>query len=224
MSGRKRPASPSPDGALPHVGAVFGQRVLDRRKMLSLTQEQLAELVTEISGLPVSRLVVRKVEEGGQRAENVSLLELFAFAAALKIAPVYLMTPNEDEAVMTVPARPEIRADNVRAWVRGDLPLDYRDWPDYIRAMPNSEMQRGLQRSRRPGIEVSTTPTPSGALHVGLVPADDTVDGEKTAEDVHYEAWDLTEGEAIRLGEKPEPDDRELAENIYDDEEGDNDA
>lgn len=182
--------------------------------MRSLTQEQLADLVTEISGLPISRLVVRKIEEGGQRAENVSLVELFAFAAALKIAPVYLMAPNEDDAIMTVPTRTEIRADNVRAWVRGDLALDYRDWPDYIRAMPDSEMKRGLQKSRRPGIDVSTTPSPSGALHLGFVPSDHAVDGEKTAEDVEYEAWDLTEGEAIRLGEKPEPDDWEIAEDI----------
>jgi hypothetical protein len=150
--------------------------------------------------------VVKAIEtnKGGERAANVSVAELFALAAALNIGPAHLLTPVDDSELVSAPGVPELRADNLRAWVRGMLPLDWREWADFLRAWPDSELRRELRLGQRRGVQVRVSPAPSGAIEGGFgesLPQElDPFLNPKAEELADAAAWEITHGEAVRRG------------------------
>jgi transcriptional regulator with XRE-family HTH domain len=184
------------------VETVFARRLREVRDLRDLTREGLSKRVRELTGLSISAQVIKTIEGGGERARNVTISELFAFAATLNVAPAHLLTSTDDAETMVVPTRDEIRSDNVRAWIRGLLPLDYTQWGEFVRTWPASELARSLRMSPRPGLDVKRTPSPSGALEGGFVAPEDRGSPQLSEEQVEDRAWEITEGEDQRQGRK----------------------
>jgi transcriptional regulator with XRE-family HTH domain len=122
-------------------GQVFAERVKARRKRLGWTQQQLADRLREY-GLPTDRTTIVKLEKG-ERAQAAPLDRLFAFAAALGVAPVHLFVPLDDDASIAI-GNTTLPAPHARSWIRGETPLPLEPDFDY-REMPRSEMQRRLE-------------------------------------------------------------------------------
>lgn len=203
----------------PSPGSVFASRLRDVRALRRLGRNELAVLVADL-GVPMSAQVIKKIEQGGRRAENVSLVELLAFAAALNVGPVHLLAPNDDAAAVAYPIGRPIEAAHLRGWLRGLVPLNPEGWAEFARSWPGSELKRGLRLGTRPGIVVRPTRSASGALEGGFgdVPVvDDELSGgagfTESEEAVEDGVADL-DFEDVRLGHVPEPE-WEIPENIY---------
>jgi transcriptional regulator with XRE-family HTH domain len=134
-------------------GQVFGQRVYETRERLGLTQQQLANRLEEIGHKPMHRMTVAKIEAGRDgpwqsvRAERVTLAETLAFAAALNVAPVHLITPLADEVPVAITRKHAARASVLRQWIRGDVPLwprrtqvSVRDYIEWLTSRPEAEL------------------------------------------------------------------------------------
>jgi len=119
-------------------GQVLAHRVREARKRRDWTQQQLADRLREL-GFPTHRLTIAKIEKGGTRAENAPLREVLALAAALDVAPVHLLVPLEDEAMVAVTPELFSQARHVRAWIRGRNILRGGDLAQYLAEMPDSE-------------------------------------------------------------------------------------
>lgn len=98
------------------------RRVKELRGKRRLTGAQLAERMTE-AGIRCDRSIVANLEGG--RRHTVSVAELLALALVLNVAPVHLLVdPDDGEAGYQVtPAVTAGRA-SVRAWIRGNDPID----------------------------------------------------------------------------------------------------
>jgi len=94
---------------------VFGARVREIRQLRGLSQTELARRV------PIDRTTLNKIERG--KRSDVAISQLFAFAEALEVAPVHLLSPRQtDEAVeLTVGGR-VVSGREAREWVRGIQP------------------------------------------------------------------------------------------------------
>lgn len=89
--------------ATPKIGAVVAARIKRYREASGLTQGEVAER-TQMLGSPLSRSTIAKVEVGGTRADNLPLVDLLVFAAALDVPPVLLFLPlGESETVEVTP-------------------------------------------------------------------------------------------------------------------------
>lgn len=66
--------------------AIFGRRVGEIRRVRGLSQAELAKRIG------VDRTTLNKIENGSRA--DVSISQLFAFAEALGVAPVHLLTPR----------------------------------------------------------------------------------------------------------------------------------
>ena len=87
------------------------------------TQDDMAKRVTEL-GIAVDRATIAKIETGKR---NVSVDDVFVLAMALDVSPIQLLLPHEVAAPVAVtPTTTEI-AGRVRAWMRGYVPLNWRD-------------------------------------------------------------------------------------------------
>ena len=136
-------------------------RVRELREKRRLTAAQLAEQMTQV-GVAWDRGVVTKLETG--RRENVSVAELLALAYVLKVAPVHLLVPLDDEQPYRVTPTVTAPAPVVRGWVRG-YPAPGTSWryvlPEekdllfYLVEVPDSEFPftvKDLQAmTERPG-------------------------------------------------------------------------
>src|SRR4051794_126131 len=114
---------------------VFGRRVREARSRLGWTQQQLADRVTEL-GRTTDRATIARTEKGTTLA---ALDFVMAIAAALKIAPVYLLVPLDDDAQMAITKELHVDALRARAWIRGWWLLPGTDWMDVWPHLPDSE-------------------------------------------------------------------------------------
>lgn len=100
------------------IGSHLTERVRRYREALGLRQEDIAERTAQL-GYPMNRVTLAKIEKGGTRAANASLVDVLVLAAALDVPPPLLFVPlGEDEDLAITPklvAHPHI----VLEWVAG---------------------------------------------------------------------------------------------------------
>jgi transcriptional regulator with XRE-family HTH domain len=170
-------------------GKVFALRVQEARKSRGWTQQELAKQVNAI-GYPMSRVTVTKIEKGAERAANASLSEVLAIAAALGVPLVHLLTSRDDSQVLAIAPELTVSAADVRAWIRGLLPLPGGDFGAFFAAMPEQE-QLSLMRSH---------------FGRGLDPLGRALMADKITERAEDAAWELTEGNRRRREEQGKDD------------------
>ncbi len=86
--------------------------------------QQLTTRLAEV-GFPVDRMTVTRIEQGSRKVE---IGEALALAAALDVAPAYLLTPLGSDEPMSVAGAP-FTSGQVHAWIIGDAPLN-APWAD----------------------------------------------------------------------------------------------
>jgi transcriptional regulator with XRE-family HTH domain len=119
---------------------VFAKRVKEVRQLRAFTQAELARK------LSIDRTTLNKIEAGTRG--DVSISQLFAFAEALDIAPVYLISPhrNAERVELTVGGR-VISGREARAWVRGQGPPmtgSGKDLAEWLLTLPQDELLEWL--------------------------------------------------------------------------------
>ncbi|MDZ7673723.1 MAG: hypothetical protein U5K30_01430 [Acidimicrobiales bacterium] len=155
----------------PTVGDVVARRVRALRKSQGdLKQQELADRTAAL-GYPMARATVAKIEAGGTRAQNVSLIDVLVLAAALDVAPLLLFIPlgDEDAVKLTdnlildpqlaidwlageepLAALPDNRARNIEAWHRNTLPVrlfrQLRQLQRRARSEGTEEAKRALEQ------------------------------------------------------------------------------
>jgi transcriptional regulator with XRE-family HTH domain len=95
---------------------IVARRIVEAREARGWKQAELAERLEEVGYLK-SRSTVTKLEGG--RYRGISIDDVFAFAAALGVSPVHLLTPLEDEVIVAVTPSVHLPAAHARAWIRG---------------------------------------------------------------------------------------------------------
>ena len=109
------------------------------RKERGFSQQALADKLG-LLGTQIDRTAIAKIEAG---TRELSLSEAFQFAQALDVAPVHLFVPvdaDPDEEIAlgeNMTAGPE----ELRAWIRGDMPLFPQDPRIYFSAVPRHEFK-----------------------------------------------------------------------------------
>jgi transcriptional regulator with XRE-family HTH domain len=134
------------------VGEVIASRIRHFRKTRGFTQERLAEELQDLGLEGFSQSMVAKVETDHARAENLSVRRLLAFAMALNVAPVHLLTPDKGADRVQLDGREAVvYAGSLRTWIRGGWPLrDEDDRREFFAAIPEEEFNALLaQRERR---------------------------------------------------------------------------
>lgn len=74
------------------LGQAIGAEIRRLRKAREWTQEDLAQRLEDLDA-HINRVTLTKIEQGGERAENLKLRELLVLAAALDTSPVSLVFP-----------------------------------------------------------------------------------------------------------------------------------
>jgi transcriptional regulator with XRE-family HTH domain len=116
---------------------LFGSRVGEVRKSRGLSQGELAKLVK------IDRTTLNKIERGSRG--DVSISQLFAFAAALRISPLYLVTPRDGSEPLDVAPGLGLSAAEARDWIRG-APLPGTDPLEYFLDLPREEQRLFLEQ------------------------------------------------------------------------------
>lgn len=120
-------------------GQIVAERIKEARLRHGWSQQQLADRVG------VKRPTITKIEQGGERAANFSIFDLFQYAAALGVAPVHLLVPHEDDdAVQIAAGRPPLSPGEAREWIRGFHILDDSDPQAWFDNLPRKERE-GIQ-------------------------------------------------------------------------------
>jgi len=140
----------------------------------------------------MSRVTVTKIEKGTERAENASISDVLALAAALDVAPVHLLTPREDELTLAITPKLKVEAPTARSWIRGAGLLPGGDPAAFFAQMPLEE-QRLLMR----------TYLERGLDPIGRALMAEKIEGLVTDERIEDIVWEATEGERIRRQEQP---------------------
>lgn len=144
------------------IGKVFAKRLRDVRERKQLTQEQLSKLLEEL-GVTIHRATIAKIENGDTRAENISVRDLLAFAAALNVAPVHLIVPFEDEVELAITRSVAAWPSQARGWIRGNNVLRSEDDEQFFYThIPRVEFDWLLEQARR----APEGPRPLASLHV----------------------------------------------------------
>jgi transcriptional regulator with XRE-family HTH domain len=121
---------------------VFGQRVREMRELRGYTQTELARR------MHLERTTLNKIERGSR--SDVSISQLFAFAEALEVAPIRLLTPRvAGERVEMTPGGRVLPAVEARLWIRGvppalETPEEMTAW---ILTLPQDEQVELLTRA-----------------------------------------------------------------------------
>jgi transcriptional regulator with XRE-family HTH domain len=100
-----------------------------------LTQKGLAKRLSEL-GYPMESLTVARIEHG--RMKRLSLDDVFAFAYALNVSPLFLM--QSQEAVKVVPDVEPVDQVALRSWLRGYEPLPGQEVQHFNRELPPDEL------------------------------------------------------------------------------------
>jgi len=129
-------------------------RIRELRKARGLSQRELADRMNLLAVTPprrtredppqpmnklIDQSTIAKIENGKR---ELTLLEAFQFAYALDVAPIHLFVPTDpalDEEIDIGPTM-SARPDEVRAWIRGDLPL-FQDARLYFSVVPEHEFK-----------------------------------------------------------------------------------
>jgi transcriptional regulator with XRE-family HTH domain len=157
------------------VGEVIAKRIRDIRKMRALTQRQLAERLVDLGLEAADQPMVARVEKAdGTAAENLSIHRLLIFAAALNVAPVHMLAPDDIPLSTVDPEtgegwyfepgrgadvteatkqrriylhrRAKVNGVELRAWIRGQRPLPGADPREFFSAIPWGEFQEMIDR------------------------------------------------------------------------------
>lgn len=124
---------------IPESSITIGRRIKELRRRRGVTAEGLAELVSA-TGLRCDRWTVTKLETG--RRQNVTIVELLAFARVLDVAPINLLIPPTDEGTFYVTPVESVPPSEARAWLRGDEPLPGTDLRIFLTEVPLNELVR----------------------------------------------------------------------------------
>jgi transcriptional regulator with XRE-family HTH domain len=116
--------TPTPGGS-PTPGTLFPERVRQSREARGWSKQDLTDALARV-GWPLDRMAITRTEQGERKA---SIDDLLGFAAALDLAPWYLLLPFDSEAPMRV-AGLETTAGAVEAWLMGDAPLPFEGAED----------------------------------------------------------------------------------------------
>lgn len=105
---------------------VLAERVREYRRRRGWSQQDLANEMAKL-GYRINRVTLAKLEAGGTRAENASLLEVLVVAAALDVPPPLLLLPLGDD--VDVHLTPAVRLDPALAylWWCGEESFARRD-------------------------------------------------------------------------------------------------
>jgi transcriptional regulator with XRE-family HTH domain len=122
---------------------AFGRQVKVARKLLHLSQ---ADLANRLSGLGIDKphqTTVARLETGGRR---VSVDDALAVAAALGVSPLHLFAASFTQD--TVPVTPKLEAgpQQMRRWLAGQVQLPSLDEDAFFELVPDEER---LARQRR---------------------------------------------------------------------------
>ena len=124
------------------AGQVFGDRLGEVLAKRRITKKELAD---RLAGLDhkLHRVVLGQIEQGGTRARNVSLEDVFAIAYGLGVPPVQLMFPYKEKTlVRIVGAKPPVGATDLYNWITGYAPLDETDPVTYRLELPPAELEQ----------------------------------------------------------------------------------
>lgn len=112
--------------------AVFANRVREARQLRGLSQAELARR------LSLDRTTISHIESG--KRSDVSISQLFAFADALGLAPVYLLSPRRvDAQVRLTPFGEPVSGSDARDWIRGKAPASPNELAAWLLALPQDE-------------------------------------------------------------------------------------
>jgi transcriptional regulator with XRE-family HTH domain len=144
---------------------IFGRRVKEVRESRRLKQGELAKL------MGIDRTTLNKIERGSRG--DVSITQLFAFAAALRISPLYLLTPADGSEPVDVTTDLRLSAAEARGWIRGLLPLPGTDPIDYFLDLPRDEQRAVLEQQREAQFRAQPLGNLARAARGGLEPTSD---------------------------------------------------
>jgi hypothetical protein len=118
------------------------------RKRRDWSPADLAARCAALGAPDLTENVIENIESRSVRATKrprpVTVDELLTLGAALNVAPVHLLVPPDDDsdAPYGVTAAVTERVWDVRAWIRGDLPLDDADPRQYFAEIERSRYYR----------------------------------------------------------------------------------
>ena len=78
---------------------VFSRRVKEARESLGWSQQQLVDELKRL-GYPMPRSSLTKIENEHSPRADARLRDVLALASALRVPPVHLLVPLEDEATI----------------------------------------------------------------------------------------------------------------------------
>ena len=119
-------------------------RIRQVRKRRDWSPADLAERCAALGAADLTENVIENIESRSARASKrprpVTVDEMLALAAALNVAPVHLLVPVDDfgESYRITSGVSE-RADKVRHWIRGVLPLRDGDPREFFAEVPRTE-------------------------------------------------------------------------------------
>lgn len=103
---------------------AFAEQMREARLERGWSLADMSDRLRDRFGVGMHRSTVDKLERG-RKARSVSLDDAFVIAAALDVAPLHLMV-RRDKGRMRLHAsgrRPAFNASEIRAWVKGEVPL-----------------------------------------------------------------------------------------------------
>lgn len=124
--------------------ATLAARVSELRARRGYSLRELSRRLGDL-GHPLDPSTLLRLE----RAERHATLEdVLALALALDVAPVHLFVPFPPETPVAVTPTTSASAGHVRAWVRGERPLEGVDKDTYRRETPAAwyERETGLEQ------------------------------------------------------------------------------
>lgn len=103
------------------IAEIVPQRIREARAAHSWTQSDLADQLSRV-GITIDRAVIARIEK---RQRKIRLDEFIAFAAALDVSPVFLLSPRPelDHDRIRLSPGAVFDADDVWNWIRGIQPL-----------------------------------------------------------------------------------------------------
>ncbi|MFE6287679.1 helix-turn-helix transcriptional regulator [Streptomyces sp. NPDC057877] len=135
----------SPELGLATPVGTIAQRVKQLRGRRGWTAADLGKELHTKHELKWDRFTVANLENG--KRQNVTVIELFALASVLDVAPVNLLVPLNDRSYQVTPTRVE-PADDVRAWIRGESPLPGTDERTYFAEVSEQDMRLRIDAMR----------------------------------------------------------------------------
>ena len=115
------------------------RRVRTLREHQGLSQQDLADRLKEL-GIAMDRSAIARLENGRR---GISVPEMLFLALALSVAPVHLLVnPDSDEPIAVIPDGLPHPPAEIRAWIRGELPISPQNVKTYFTEAPLSELER----------------------------------------------------------------------------------